>query len=213
MSVANYSEVIARSMKRRQLLRVAFLGSSRPASARAIARALNAKGIVGPDGNSWNDSTIRGHVKRGTGLINNELYVGRLVWNRQRYVKGPSTGRRVSRMNAESEWIVTEVPELRIIDDELWQAVKTRQSEIADKYLNVTEAIREAQSNRLNGLRRPKALFSGLIHCGVCGGPCSLRGQDRTPAQPVLPMALARTPARSHELTLSSVCLPGSRTG
>jgi site-specific DNA recombinase len=28
-------------------------------------------------------------------------------------------------------------------------------------------------------LRRPKALFSGLIHRGVCGGPCSLRGQDR----------------------------------
>jgi hypothetical protein len=53
------------------------------------------------------------------------------------------------------------------------------QSEIADKYVNVTEAIREAQSNRLNGLRRPKALFSGSIHCGVCGGPCSLRGQDR----------------------------------
>ena len=148
-------------------------------SPRAIARALNAEGIGGPDGNLWNDSTIRGHVKRGTGLINNELYVGRLVWNRQRYVKDPSTGRRVSRMNAESEWIVAEVPELRIIDDELWQAAKTRQSEIADKYVNVTDAIREAQSNRLNGLRRPKALFSGLIHCGVCGGPCSLRGQDR----------------------------------
>jgi site-specific DNA recombinase len=148
-------------------------------SPRAIARALNAEGIVGPDGNIWNDSTIRGHVKRGTGLINNELYIGRLVWNRQRYVKDPSTRRRVSRMNAESEWIVTEVPELRIIDDELWQAVKARQSEIADKYVNVTEAIREAQSNRLNGLRRPKALFSGLVRCGICGGPCSLRGQDR----------------------------------
>jgi site-specific DNA recombinase len=148
-------------------------------SPRTIARTLNAEGVAGPDGSLWNDSTIRGHVKRGTGIINNELYVGRLVWNRQRYVKDPSTGRRVSRMNAESEWIVAEVPELRIVDDELWQAVKTRQSEIADKYVNVTEAIREAQSNRLNGLRRPKALFSGLIYCGVCGGPCSLRGQDR----------------------------------
>jgi site-specific DNA recombinase len=57
-----------------------------------------------------------------------------------RYVKDPSTGRRVSRMNAESEWIVAEVPELRIIDDELWKAAKTRQGEIADKYVNVTEA-------------------------------------------------------------------------
>jgi len=57
--------------------------------------------------------------------------------------------------------------------------VRTRQSEIADKYVNVTEAIREAQSNRLNGLHRPKALFSGLIHCGVCSRPFSRRGQDR----------------------------------
>jgi hypothetical protein len=57
-----------------------------------------------------------------------------------RYVKDPSTGRRVSRMNAESEWILAEVPELRIIDDELWKAAKTRHGEIADKYVNVTEA-------------------------------------------------------------------------
>jgi hypothetical protein len=48
-------------------------------------------------------------------------------------------------MNAESEWIVTEVPELRIIDDELWQSVKARQSEIADKYVNVIDAVREAR--------------------------------------------------------------------
>jgi len=47
-------------LKRRQLLRVAFLGSLHLASARArFARALNAEGIAGPDGNLWNDSTIR----------------------------------------------------------------------------------------------------------------------------------------------------------
>ncbi len=33
------------------------------------------------------------------GLLNNELYVGRLVWNRQRFVKNPDTGKRVARMN------------------------------------------------------------------------------------------------------------------
>jgi site-specific DNA recombinase len=42
-------------------------------------------------------------------------------------------------MNAEPGWIVGAVPELRIIDDELWQAVKARQGEIADKYVNVTD--------------------------------------------------------------------------
>ena len=70
--------------------------------------------------------------------------------------------------------------ELRIVDDKLWQAVKARQSEIADKYVNVTEAVREHHANnRLNGARRPKSLLSGLIFCGCCSGPYSLRGADR----------------------------------
>ncbi|WCK21870.1 recombinase family protein [Agrobacterium tumefaciens] len=147
---------------------------------RAIASALNSEGIVGPEGKLWNDTTIRGHVKRGTGLINNELYIGRLIWNRQRYIKDPSTGKRVSRMNPESEWVVTEVPGQRIIDDALWQAVKQRQSVISNTYANVTEAVRaHHQGNRLNGVRRPKSLLSGLIFCGSCGGPYSLRGADR----------------------------------
>jgi len=86
-------------------------------SPRTIAQRLNADGIPGPGGQLWTGTTLRGHVKRGTGFINNELYVGRLVWNRQRYVKDPSTGKRVSRINPESEWIITEVPDLRIVDD------------------------------------------------------------------------------------------------
>ena len=42
---------------------------------------------------------IAGNAARGTGILNNELYIGRLVWNRLRYVKDPSTGKRVSRLN------------------------------------------------------------------------------------------------------------------
>ena len=99
----------------------AFAGGSSP---KAIAKALNAEGIPGPRGELWRDTTIRGHRQRGTGLLNNELYVGRLVWNRLRYVKDPSTGKRVSRKNDAAELVVVEVPELRIVDDELWQAVK-----------------------------------------------------------------------------------------
>ena len=33
------------------------------------------------------------------GILNNELYIGRLVWNRQRYVKHPDTGKRLARIN------------------------------------------------------------------------------------------------------------------
>ncbi len=147
---------------------------------RTIARTLNEEGVPGPAGKLWSDTTIRGHVKRGTGLVNNELYIGRLIWNRLRYIKDPSTGKRVSRLNPESDWIIKDVPELRIVDDELWHSVRVRQGEIAEKFANVTEAVRKHhKKNRLNGTRRPKSLLSGLVFCGCCGGPYSLRGADR----------------------------------
>ncbi|WP_245419826.1 recombinase family protein [Phyllobacterium salinisoli] len=79
---------------------------------------MNREGVPGPLGRTWGDTSIRGHVSRGTGIINNELYAGVLVWNRLRFVKDPSTGKRVSRLNPESAWIRTEVPHLRIVDDE-----------------------------------------------------------------------------------------------
>jgi site-specific DNA recombinase len=53
--------------------------------------------------------------------------IGLLVWNRQRFVKDPQTGRRQARINPETEWIIQDVPSLRIVDDELWQRVKDRQ--------------------------------------------------------------------------------------
>jgi DNA invertase Pin-like site-specific DNA recombinase len=68
-------------------------------SPRAIAMGLNKDGIPGPRGRGWRDTTIRGHITRGAGILNNELYIGRLVWNRQRFVKDPATGRRRSRPN------------------------------------------------------------------------------------------------------------------
>ncbi len=139
---------------------------------RTIARTLNEEGVPGPAGKPWGDTTIRGHVKRGTGLVNNELYAGRLIWNRLRYIKDLHTGKRVSRLNPEAEWIVKNVPELRIVDDELWQAVRARQGEIAEKFVNVAEGVRKHhKKNKLNGARRPRTLLSGLIFCGCCGGP------------------------------------------
>ena len=71
-------------------------------SPRAIAKRLNAEGVPGPR-RKWGPSTIHGNRQRGTGILNNELYIGRLVWNRLRYVKDPETGKRVSRLNPEPD--------------------------------------------------------------------------------------------------------------
>jgi hypothetical protein len=54
---------------------------------------------------------IYGNHQRGTGILNNEVYVGRLVWNRLRYIKNPDAGTRVSRLNPEAEWMSRSVPQ------------------------------------------------------------------------------------------------------
>jgi hypothetical protein len=94
---------------------------------KAIAKRLNHEGVAGPFGGTWSPSTIHGNSKRGTGILNNELYIGRLVWNRLRYVKNPDTGKRVSRLNPKAELITKELPALRILADDLWDAAKARQ--------------------------------------------------------------------------------------
>ncbi len=148
-------------------------------SPRAIATDLNRDGIPGPFGHTWGDTTIRGHACRGNGVVNNELYAGVLVWNRQRFIKDPNTGKRVSRPNPEAKWIRTEVPELRIVDDELWQRVKLRQAELAKQFEATTIGVRAARAERLNRLRRPAFLLSGLLTCGCCGGKYGIVVNDR----------------------------------
>ncbi len=132
-------------------------------SPRAIAKALNEDHIPGPSRKAWGASTIHGNRQRGTGILNNELYIGRLVWNRLRYVKDPETGKRVSRPNPESDWIIQDVPEMRIIDDNLWQAVKARQEQQAGTKFGKS-------GPGFWDRRRPRYLFSGLTICGACGG-------------------------------------------
>ena len=140
-------------------------------SPRSIAASLNAQGVPAPSGRTWSASTIHGNWRRGTGILNNELYVGRLVWNRQRFEKDPETGRRQARPNPAHAWIVQDVPALRIVDDALWQAVKARQT-------RASRATRpDAGRREIWHARRPKHLLSGLIRCGACGGSVVLVGK------------------------------------
>ena len=137
-------------------------------SPKSIAAQLNAEGVLGPSGKTWGQSTINGNRQRGTGILNNELYIGRLVWNRLRYVKDPETGKRVSRLNPEGEWVVQEVPDLRIVDQNLWSLVKKRQGKLE---------LNKKKKQYFWTKQRPRYLLSGLIKCGVCGGGFSVISQ------------------------------------
>ena len=142
-------------------------------SPRAIARALNAEAIPGPDGREWRNTTIRGQVDRGTGILNNALYVGRLEWNRCSYVKNPKTGKRVARINPPEQWEVVDIPHLRIVDDGLWKRAKRRQQQVR------LEMGRDGAGNALNRAHRRRYMFSGVLECGVCGGSYIIIRQDQ----------------------------------
>ncbi|WP_127562656.1 recombinase family protein, partial [Nioella ostreopsis] len=141
-------------------------------SARSIATGLNRDGIAPPrsggkGSGTWSFSTISGNWKRGTGILNNDLYRGLLVWNRQRYIKDPDTGKRQARMNPEADWITEEVPHLRIINDALWTRVKQRQGAIREDIL--TERADNPDAPKIERGHRPRYLLSGLLSCGCCG--------------------------------------------
>jgi len=159
-----------------------FTEYDRGRSARAIAIGLNRDGIPAPRSGGkgkgiWSFSTISGNWKRGTGILNNELYVGKLVWNRQRFVKDPDSGKRQARPNTPSDWITEEVPALRIIDDGLWARVKARQGAIREDIL--AERIEKPTAPKTERARRARYLLSGLLQCGCCGSGYSMISDSR----------------------------------
>ncbi|MDR6790829.1 hypothetical protein J2Y58_004217 [Sphingomonas sp. BE138] len=91
-----------------------------------IATRLNEEGVPGPRGGQWNASTIRGDPKKLVGILNNPLYAGRLVWGRRQWRKNPDSERRERRyrLRDKSEWVQVAVPELRIVDDGLFEAAR-----------------------------------------------------------------------------------------
>jgi len=121
----------------------------------AIVRDLNREKVPGPTGGVWNASTLLGSPKRRNGLLNNELYRGTIVYNRQRFIKDPETGKRVARENPQSEWQRQDVPHLCLIDEDVWATVQRRRAERGGPHLYQQ--------------RRPKRPLSGLIYCGACG--------------------------------------------
>ena len=117
---------------------------------------------------SWSALALHGEISRGTGLLNNNLYRGVYLWNRSRREKDPDTGREVNIWRDKTEWIEKEVPDLRIVEDELWKKVRARRVAVS----HGVAALRASLHCRARSTgRRPKYLFSGLLKCGMCKQP------------------------------------------
>ncbi len=140
-------------------------------SPRDIADELNQRHVPAPGAayrrknpsrryGTWTATTFHGDLQHSTGMLNNPVYIGRVTWNRREWVMNPETKRRVPRVRPESEWIVTEQPDLRIVPQELWDRVQERRKALA---------LGQLTNGQLRVGRGPKFLLSGLLKCDECG--------------------------------------------
>lgn len=121
---------------------------------KAIVKSLNEKRIPSPRAGtrgtgSWSPSAI--HV-----MLRNQRYRGVLIWGR--IGKAYRGGTKVRVRRAASECVRVERPDLRIISDELWNAVQAR----------VAEKTRMGRKKPCG--TRARYLLSSFAKCGVCGG-------------------------------------------
>lgn len=140
-------------------------------SPKRIASELNRRGIPSPGSfwkrtkrrtSGWMHTALVGTAAQGTGILRNEMYVGRVIWNKRRSKRVPGSSRRVFELRPESEWIERHAPELAIINDKLWMSVQKR--------------LRRSRANSKAHNKHPKSrgrqsryLLSGLLKCSSCG--------------------------------------------
>lgn len=143
------------------IVRRIFEMSAAGHSLKSIARTLNIERVAAPRpregriGGEWCPTAIREMLK-------NELYIGNVVWNRSKFVKAPGTNKRQRRMRPESEWLRSTHPELAIIAEDLWKAVRDRFAALP------TWGYQKKPGLLPRGMTSPH-LFSGLLKCGECG--------------------------------------------
>ena len=134
-------------------------------SPHAIALGLNADRMPAPNGGTWDATTIRGNAVRQEGILRNRLYICIASVCKNTHTYHPETGARRIRQTPE-ETVENDIPELRIIDQSLWDAVQT---ELARRAAANPRAARAAHRN--------KYLLSGLLTCGCCSAPYIMSSQ------------------------------------
>ena len=127
-----------------------------------IAKTLNAEGVLAPmparnrQTRAWCTSSIHE-------MLRNERYRGVFVWNRTKKERNPETGRKISRPRPQSDWKRIDVPEWRIVPEDLWERVLERIRFVGERFT----------SKHLGGYTRTERskryIFSGFLICGTCG--------------------------------------------
>lgn len=124
---------------------------------------------------AWTPITLTGNAGRGTGILNNLLYVGQRPYSKQTYRKNPDTGRRHAFINPEDEQAnIAAVLDLRIVSASCGRR-KDRQAVLA-RGSGAEPATTPALP--FFAQQRPKYLLTGKMTCGECGASYAKSGKE-----------------------------------
>jgi site-specific DNA recombinase len=143
------------------IIRRIFSESAAGSGIARIAKGLNAEGVPSPArGRGWASTGVREILFR-------PLYRGRVVYGRTRWeYRG---GRKFKVRVPESEWIVLERPELRIVGEDLWATAHARMDRTRELYRKSGRGALWGRPVATAGGHGVSYLLSGLLLCGVCG--------------------------------------------
>jgi site-specific DNA recombinase len=98
------------------------------------------------------------------------LYRGELVWGRT--AKRDMWGKKRPSDRPQDDWIRRDLPGLRIVSDELWEAAQERRRTSRHAYLRHTDG--KLWGRPCNGIDS-KYLLTGMSCCDLCGGALTVR--------------------------------------
>lgn len=135
-----------------------------------IVEGLNQDGIPAPNGGLWKRNAIMGGAKKQEGILRNEIYVGKLIFNRSHVVRDPVTNKKKFVQNPEADWTKVDVPHLRIVSDQQWAAVRLLDQRIKEPARRKTPVGLTVYNQHA---------LTGWVKCGWCGGSKSLANETR----------------------------------
>jgi site-specific DNA recombinase len=129
-----------------------------------IVKTFNQENVPGSirSAQGWSPATI-------SRILDSEKYAGRWIWIKTESRRDPKTGRRRRFEKPESEWVITEDEELRIVPKQLWETVRELGEQMHRTWPggNGKRGFSTEQGSRQAHF--PTHLLAGSMVCGSCG--------------------------------------------
>ena len=141
-----------------------FTSHAEGVSLTQIVKTFNEENVPGSirSAEGWSPATI-------SRILDNEKYAGRWIWNRTESRRDPKTGRRRRFDKPESEWVINEDEELRIVPKQLWEAVRERRTAMHRTWPGGSGNRGFSKQQGSRQAHFPTHLLAGAMVCGSCG--------------------------------------------